>query len=117
MNNDSLSNNYIDIPMDTFNSHNTTKQDSLNHHNSHFMDVQSEQLDLDNDSIEYMPNDLDDSNIQGKNILEHFLDLPIRPSCYLISLSITKILSHNLIFIKTPIPPPFINNISLVIQL
>lgn len=74
MNNDSLSNNYIDLPMpmDTFNSHNTTKQDSSNHHNNHFIDVQSEHLDLDNDSIEYLPNDLDDTNIQGKNILKHF---------------------------------------------
>lgn len=78
MNNDSLSNNYIDLPMpmDTFNSHNMTKQESSNHHNNHFMDVQSEQLDLDNDSIEYLPNDLDDTNIQGKIILNIFLTFP-----------------------------------------
>lgn len=72
-----MSNNYMELPMDTYSNsssgssgggHKSYKQqDSLGHnqqHHSHLLDAQS-QLDLENDPIEYMPNELDEGNIQG----------------------------------------------------
>lgn len=62
--------NYIDLPVDTF----SNRSNDLKHANSFgrqhqgattVLDIQHQQLDFENESIEYMPNDLDESNIQG----------------------------------------------------
>lgn len=72
-----MSGNYMELPMDTYPTSSSSssssghkhykQQDNLSHHqhhHSHLLDAQS-QLDLENDSIEYMPNELDEGNIQG----------------------------------------------------
>lgn len=67
MNNSSLEG--IELPMDTF-ANTRIKQEPMMHNtmldNNHGLEVNSaQQMDLHNDSIEYIPNPLDDANIQG----------------------------------------------------
>lgn len=72
MNNSSLDG--IDLAMDTFASSNVrikqepmTTMHSTMRENNHGLEASTtQQMDLHNDSIEYIPNPLDDANIQGK---------------------------------------------------
>lgn len=68
MNNTTIDNNYMDLPLDTFT---RIKQEPIGNHNTittnnPMLDtVSNQQLDLHGDAIEYIPNELDDGNIQG----------------------------------------------------
>lgn len=69
MSNDNMNtDNYIDFPADTFTPSSSSIQhsDSLGH-STHDTGTYSDSslLGLDNDSIDYMPEELDESNIQG----------------------------------------------------
>lgn len=77
MNNSSLDG--IDLPMEAFASTNIRiKQEPMTMHNSmlesnHGLKASTTQpMDLQNDAIEYIPNPLDDANIQGKLFVRHF---------------------------------------------
>lgn len=66
----------MDLPMDTFTSTNNIriKREPMTHNamvgNNHSLEAgTTQQLDMHNDAIEYIPNPLDDANIQGKNAL------------------------------------------------
>lgn len=66
MNNDNRSNDYIDLPVNSYATSNLNiKEETIDHHHN-VPDTSGQQLDIDSDSIEYMANDLDDPNIQGK---------------------------------------------------
>lgn len=70
MNNSSLD-EIVDLPMNTFASTNTRiKQEPMARNamldNNHGLEASTtHQMDLHNDAIEYIPNPLDDANIQG----------------------------------------------------
>lgn len=71
MNNSSLD-EIVDLPMNTFASTNTRiKQEPMAHNamlesNHGLGGSTTHQMDLHSDAIEYIPNPLDDANIQGK---------------------------------------------------
>lgn len=77
MNSDTLESNYLDLPLESFSTTAPSIESNLENRNhqiqtstAQMIDTNTTQshhsLDLNNDPIEYIPNELDDSNIQGK---------------------------------------------------
>lgn len=67
MSNSTIDNNFLDLPLETF-STTTVPSRQVQTNTTQLIDsIESpHQMDLHNDAIEYIPHELDDSNIQGK---------------------------------------------------
>lgn len=67
MNNSGLDNkNYLNIPIDSFSTTNTRiKEEPIT--NNMIQSSSNQHVDMNNDAIEYIPNELEDANIQGIN--------------------------------------------------
>lgn len=80
MNSDSLENSYMDLPLETFTTSSENSSQFVDNQNTTAQMIETNTtqshhaLELHNDTIEYIPNELDDSNIQGKNLLLIFPD-------------------------------------------
>lgn len=66
MNNSGIdSKNYINIPMDSFSTANARiKEEPIS--NQIMQTTSNQHVDMGHETIEYMPNELEDANIQGK---------------------------------------------------